>query len=296
MKLGLLARKNVEGYAFIFPGMAYILALLGYPLVYNFILGFRDVDVRTFRSGTDVFVGLRNYIELFSDSTFRLILRNSFVFTFCCIAVQFSVGFLLALFFSRKFTLAGPVRGLVLIAYMMPMSVTALLGKNMFGQIGVINDLLNKTGLVTSFPMWLADRTMAMAAVIAMNCWVGIPFNMLLLTSGLTNVPEEIYESASIDGANAWVRFWKITIPCIRSSIFAVLMLGFIYTFKAFDLMFIMTAGGPLNATDVLGTYSYRLSFTEYKFSMGSSSAIVLFFCLFVIGLLYLRMSLSEEQ
>jgi multiple sugar transport system permease protein len=92
------------------------------------------------------------------------------------------------------------------------------------------------------------------------------------------------------------MRFWKITIPCIRSSIFAVLMLGFIYTFKAFDLMFIMTAGGPLNATDVLGTYSYRLSFTEYKFSMGSSSAIVLFLCLFVIGLFYLKMSLSEEE
>jgi multiple sugar transport system permease protein len=295
VKLGLLAKRNIEGYSFIFPGMAYILALLGYPLIYNFVLGFRDVDVKTFRSGTDVFVGLSNYLYLFKDPTFRLILRNSFVFTFACIAVQFTVGFVLALFFSKKFSLAGPIRGLILIAYMMPMSVTALLGKNMFGQIGVINDLLNKFGILPNFPMWLADKNMAMAAVIAMNCWVGIPFNMLLLTSGLTNVPNEIYESASIDGANAWVRFRKITIPCIRSSIFAVLMLGFIYTFKAFDLMFIMTAGGPLNATDVLGTYSYRLSFTEYKFSMGSASAIVLFFCLFIIGLFYLRMSLSEE-
>jgi multiple sugar transport system permease protein len=290
-----MTKRNIEGYSFIFPGMAYILALLGFPLVYNFILGFRDVDVKTFRSGTDVFVGLSNYIYLFKEPTFRLILKNSFVFTFICISVQFTIGFILALFFSKKFTLAGPIRGLILIAYMMPMSVTALLGKNMFGQIGVINDLLNKTGIVSSFPMWLADKNMAMTAVIGMNCWVGIPFNMLLLTSGLTNVPEEIYESASIDGANAWVRFWKITIPCIRSSIFAVLMLGFIYTFKAFDLMFIMTAGGPLNATDVLGTYSYRLSFTEYKFSMGSASAIVLFLCLFVIGLFYLKMSLSEE-
>jgi multiple sugar transport system permease protein len=290
-----MAKRNIEGYSFVFPGMAYILALLGYPLIYNFVLGFRDVDVKTFRSGTDIFVGLSNYIYLFKEPTFRLILRNSFVFTFTCIAVQFTIGFILALFFSKKFSMAGPIRGLILIAYMMPMSVTALLGKNMFGQIGVINDLLNKIGIVSSFPMWLADKNMAMAAVIAMNCWVGIPFNMLLLTSGLTNVPDEIYESASIDGANAWIRFWKITIPCIRASILAVLMLGFIYTFKAFDLMFIMTAGGPLNATDVLGTYSYRLSFTEYKFSMGSASAIVLFLCLFIIGLFYLKMSLSEE-
>jgi multiple sugar transport system permease protein len=296
MKLDLQAKRNIEGYCFIFPGMVYILALLGYPLIYNFILGFRNVDIRTFKGGTDVFVGLSNYIFLFKDATFRLVLKNTFVFTISCIAVQFTVGFLLALFFSKKFTFAGPIRGLILIAYMMPMSVTALLGKNMFGQIGVINDLFHRMGLVSDFPMWLADKSMAMAAVITMNCWVGIPFNMLLLTSGLTNVPEEIYESASLDGANSWVRFWKITVPCIRSSILAVLMLGFIYTFKAFDLMFIMTAGGPLNATDVLGTYSYRLSFTEYKFSMGSSSAIVLFFCLFIIGLFYLRMSLSEDE
>jgi multiple sugar transport system permease protein len=296
MKVSLSVKRNAEGYAFIIPGMVYILALLGYPLVYNFVLGFRDVDVRTFKSGTDVFVGLSNYLYLFKDPVFRLVFRNTIVFTLVCIAIQFGIGFLLALFFSKKFTFAGPVRGLILIAYMMPMSVTALVGKNMFGQIGVINDLLFKLGLVRDLPMWLADGTMAMAAVIATNCWVGIPFNMLLLTSGLTNVPEEIYESAAMDGASAWARFWKITIPCIRSSILAVLMLGFIYTFKAFDLMFIMTSGGPLNATDVLGTYSYRLSFTEFKFSMGSASAIVLFFCLLIIALFYLRMSVTEEQ
>jgi multiple sugar transport system permease protein len=295
VRLDLSAKKNIEGYAFIMPGMVYLLALLGDPLIYNFILGFRNVDVKTFRNSSAVFVGFANYITLFKDPVFRMVFRNTIIFTFACIAVQFTVGFLLALFFSKKFTFAGPIRGLILIAYMMPMSVTALMGKNMFGQIGVINDLLFKLKIIQELPMWLANGTMSLTAVIAVNCWVGIPFNMLLLTSGLTNVPQEIYESASIDGANAWVRFWKITVPCIKSSIFAVLMLGFIYTFKAFDLMFIMTSGGPLNATDVLGTYSYRLSFTEFKFSMGSASAIVLFFCLFIVGLFYLRMSMSEE-
>jgi len=297
MKLDLSAKRNIEGYAFILPGIVYIVALLGYPLIYNFVLGFRNVDVKTFRNATDVFVGLQNYAYLLKEPTFRLVFKNTLVFTFACIVVQFSIGFLLALFFSKKFTFAGPVRGLILIAYMMPMSVTAMLGKNMFGQIGVINDLLSKLGLIHGeFPMWLANGNTAMLAVIAMNCWVGIPFNMLILTSGLTNVPEDIYESAAIDGASPWVRFWKITVPCIKSSILAVLMLGFIYTFKAFDLMFVMTAGGPLNATDVLGTYSYKLSFTEYKFSLGSASALILFCCLFVIGLFYLRMSIAEEK
>jgi multiple sugar transport system permease protein len=297
MTLNLMQKKNVEGYLFIVPGLIYIIALLGYPLIYNFILSFRNVDVKTFKSGEAVFVGLSNYTTLFKEPVFRLVFKNTVVFTIACIAVQFSLGFLAALFFSKKFTFAGPIRGLILIAYMMPMSVTALMGKNMFGQVGVINDILFRLHLISGdLPMWLADGKTAMAAVIAMNCWVGIPFNMLILTSGLTNVPEEIYESASMDGASAWAKFWQITVPCIKSSILAVLMLGFIYTFKAFDLMFVMTAGGPLNATDVLGTYSYKLSFTEYKFSFGSAAAIVLFFCLFIIGLFYLRMSIAEEK
>jgi multiple sugar transport system permease protein len=125
MRASLLVKKNIEGYAFILPGMIYMLALLGYPLVYNFILGFRDVDVKTFRTGSDVFVGLSNYIYLFREPVFRLVFRNTIVFTLVCIAVQFTVGFLLALFFSKKFTFAGPIRGIILIAYMMPMSVVA---------------------------------------------------------------------------------------------------------------------------------------------------------------------------
>lgn len=292
-----ITARNKEGYAFILPGMAFMLALLGYPLIYNYVLGFRNVDVKNLRDGSSIFTGLENYVTLFQDQTFLMVFRNTIVFTLACIVFQFTVGFLLALLFSKKFTLSGPIRGLILIAYMMPMSVTALLGKNIFAEIGLVNDLLSKSGIISGgAPMWLTDPHMAMAAVIAMNCWVGIPFNMLIITSGLTNVSPDIYESASIDGANSWTQFWKITIPCIRSSILAVLMLGFIYTFKAFDLMFIMTGGGPLNATDVLGTYAYRLSFTEYKFSLGAAAAIVLFVCLFIIGLVYLKMTIAEEK
>ncbi|NLB90913.1 MAG: sugar ABC transporter permease, partial [Clostridiales bacterium] len=229
--------------------------------------------------------------------TFVLVLKNTFVFTFSCIAVQFTIGFLFALLFSKKFTLAGPLRGLILIGYMMPMSVTALLGKNMFGvSEGVINDLLVKLGLIKQPIEWLVSGNTAMFAVIATNCWVGIPFNMLLLTSGLMSVPNEIYDSAAVDGAGSWARFWKITFPYVKPAIMAVLMLGFIYTFKVFDLIFIMTSGGPLNATDVLGTYSYALSFTEYKFSLGAASAMVLFMCLLVIGLFYLKLMTREED
>lgn len=297
MKLSMAAKKRREGYTFILPGFIYMLIILGYPLIYNIVLSFQNVNVKNFASGESTFVGFQNYIQLFQDDTFLLVLKNTFVFTICCLVVQFTIGFIFALFFSKKFTLSGPIRGVILVAYMMPMSVTALLGKNMFDtSSGVINDLLMKIGIINAPVEWLLTGSTAMAAVIAMNCWVGIPFNMLLLTSGLTGISTEIYESAEVDGATPLQRFIYITLPLMKPAMMSVLMLGFIYTFKAFDLMFVMTSGGPLNATDVLGTYSYTLSFTQYEFSMGSATAMVLFCCLFVIGLFYLRLISKEDD
>lgn len=297
MKMSMAAKKRREGYTFILPGFIYMLVVLGYPLVYNFVLSFRNVNVKTFKGGTDVFVGLSNYIELFQNETFLMVFKNTFIFTIGCLVVQFTIGFIFALFFSKKFTLAGPIRGMILVGYMMPMSVTALLGKNMFDvSSGVINDLFMKLGLINAPVEWLLNGSTAMIAIIAVNCWVGIPFNMLLLTSGLTGISTEIYESAEVDGANPLQRFLYITLPLMKPAILSVLMLGFIYTFKAFDLMFVMTSGGPLNSTDVLGTYAYTLSFKQYEFSLGSTAAIILFACLFIVGLFYLRLISKEDD
>lgn len=297
MKLSMAAKKRREGYTFILPGFIYMLVVLGYPLVYNFVLSFRNVNVKTFKGGTDVFVGLSNYVELFHNETFLMVFKNTFIFTVGCLVVQFTIGFIFAMFFSKKFTLAGPIRGMILVGYMMPMSVTALLGKNMFDvSSGVINDLLMKLGLINAPVEWLLSGSTAMIAIIAVNCWVGIPFNMLLLTSGLTGISTEIYESAQVDGANPFQKFIYITLPLMKPAILSVLMLGFIYTFKAFDLMFVMTSGGPLNSTDVLGTYAYTLSFKQYEFSLGSTAAIILFACLFIVGLFYLRLISKEDD
>ena len=271
-----------------------MILVVGYPIVYNFILSFKDTNVQNLAKGTSVFIGLQNYKELFSNPTFLLILKNTFIFTFGSLVFQFTIGYLLALFFYKRFTLAGPIRGLMLIPYMMPMAVTGLLGQNLFLQDGLINEILSWFG-VGALP-WLTSTATAMVAVVIMNCWVGIPFNMLLLISGLSNVPDDVYEASAIDGASRIQQFFRITFPLMKDAILAVLMLGFIYTFRAFDLMFIMTAGGPLNSTDVLGTYSYMLSFTQYQFSKGSAVAMVLFLCLMVIGILYLILIVKGEK
>lgn len=295
MKKRINLKKELEGYSFVLPGFIYMVVILGYPLMYNFALSFRNTNVKTFKAGTSVFVGLQNYIELFQNPVFCLAVRNTFVFTIFCLIFQFTIGFLLALFFSGKFRMVRTVRGLMLVPYMMPMVVTAMLGKNMFGMDGVINDLIFKFGLAADPVEWLISSRMALASVIAVNCWVGIPFNMLLLTSGLTGISQEVYDSAAVDGANAFKKFFYITLPLMKQTMLSVLMLGFIYTFKVFDLVFIMTSGGPSYGTEMLSTFSYNQSFTQYDFSKGAAAAVVLFICLFVTGLFYLRLATKED-
>ncbi len=295
------AREMRNGYLFVLPALLYMLILIGYPLIYNFNMSFKNLNVMTFKGNSSVYVGFENYRALFSDSIFLQAMGQTFRFTIWCLVFQFVIGFMMALFFSKKFPLSGIIRGTIVVSYMMPMSVTALVFKNMFAtgtNEGVINFLLTTLGLMDpGSPIgWLIGQKEALWAVIIANCWVGIPFNMLLLTAGLTGIPGDIYESATIDGANGFKRFRYITLPLLKPAILAVLMLGFIYTFKVFDLVFVMTKGGPLNATQVLSTYSYKLAFNEYNFSMGAAGAVVLFLCLMVVGLVYLWLVRKEES
>ena len=294
----LMSRRNqLTGLVFVLPAILYMLVLMVYPLVYNFILSFRNMTVMNFKNNAAVFIGFDNYLNILRDKEFQQAFMQTLYFTLACIAVQFSIGFVLAVFFSGKFHLGKPVRGMMLVAWMMPISVTGLLFKYMFlTEGGVINELLKVFGLISgSPPGWLIDPSLTMWAVIITNCWIGIPFNMLLLTTGMSNIPADIYESAAIDGCNVLQKFFLITVPMLKASILSVLMLGFIYTFKVFDLIFMMTKGGPLNATEVVSTYSYRQSFTLFNFSVGSASAILLFICLMTVGVFYLRLIQKDE-
>lgn len=289
-------RAPIAGLLFTLPAVVYMLALMTYPLVYNFIMSLRNLDVMTFKGNRSVFIGLENYRWLFSDPAFVQALRQTFQFTIWCLVFQFSLGLVMAVFFNAKFRLAGPARGMIMVSWMMPMSVTGLIFRYMLRtEGGAVNALLLMLGAIRAPIGWLIDGRYAMWGVIIANCWVGIPFNMLLLTTGMSNIPRDVYESSSIDGANALQRFFRITIPLLRPAIMSVLMLGFIYTFKVFDLIFMMTNGGPLNYTEVLATYSYRASFVHFNFSRGAAAAVVLFLCLMAVGVFYLRLIAKDE-
>jgi multiple sugar transport system permease protein len=275
-----------------------MIIFVGYPIIYNFILSFQNITVRNLRSGVKEFIGFENYIQLFQqDDVLTKSLWNTLEFTVACILFQFIIGFALAIFFNKNFSISKPIRGLLMMPWMIPITITGLIFKFMFGtDVGIINFFLKTLGLISENIDWLTNPVTALPAVIIANIWIGIPFNMILISTGLTTIPEELYESASIDGANKWQKLCRITLPLLRPTIESVLILGFIYTFKVYDLVYVMTSGGPVNSTQLLSTYSYKLSFDLFKYSQGAAVANILFVILFFVSLLYLRYVYTERE
>lgn len=285
------------GLLFALPAFIYMLIFIGYPIVSNIVLSLQNVTVKNLARGERLFIFLDNYKKLFQDDVFVKALWNTLEFTIICLIFQFIIGFALALFLNKKFSFAKPVRGLLMIPWMIPMTVTALVFKLLFaGDIGIVNYLLRNMGLIRENIDWLTNPDTAMSVVIAANVWIGIPFNTILLSTGLTTIPQELYESASIDGAGTVQKFWKITLPLLRPTIESVLVLGFIYTFKVYDLVYVLTGGGPVNATHLLSTYSYKQSFELFNYSMGSAVANVLLIILLVVGSFYLKITMAGEE
>lgn len=288
------------GFLFAMPALVYMLVFIGYPMIQNLLLSFKNVDVYTFaKPENQSFVGLQNYTELFTDvnSIMSRSIGNTLLFTVGSIFFQFFIGFGLALLFSKKFKGCSFFRGVTMISWLLPVTVAGLLFKFMFASSGgIINQFLMGLHLIQAPIDWLLEPGSAMTAIIVANIWIGIPFNMMLLITGLTTIPEEIYESAHLDGANKIQTLFRITIPMIKPAIMSVLTLGFVYTFKVFDLVWVMTKGGPVNATELVSTYAYRLSFEEFKFSKGAAAANILFMILLVVGCFYIKLINDEEE
>ena len=285
------------GLLFILPAFLYMMFFVGYPIISNIILSTQNVSVRNLVNGQKKFIGLDNYVAIFQDGVFRKAMGNTLIFTVSCLLFQFLIGFVLALLFNNNFSFSKTVRGLTMIPWMMPMTVTALMFKFMFStDVGIINYILKSSGIISENIEWLTTPGTAMIAVVFANVWIGIPFNTILISTGLTTIPQELYESASVDGANGWQKLTRITLPLLRPTIESVLVLGFIYTFKVYDLVYVMTEGGPVNSTHLLSTYSYKLSFDMFQYSKGSSVANILFLILLAVGMIYLKITMQGEE
>ncbi|MEU8244463.1 sugar ABC transporter permease [Actinoplanes missouriensis] len=277
-------------WAFLAPIVIYLLAFYAYPLYRNLDLSLRHYTVRSFVQGDAPFSGLDNYRIVFDDAAFGPALLHTLAFTFVSIAFQFVIGLALAVFFAQNFRLSGTLRALFLVPWLLPLIVSASTWSWMLNSdSGIVNHAL---GLVGVDPVnWLTSPDWALTSVIIANIWIGIPFNLVVLYSGLQAIPAEVYEAAAIDGANSWQRFWRVTFPLLRPVSAITLLLGLVYTLKVFDLIWIMTKGGPADASTTFATWSYRFSFGSLlpEFGPGAAVGNLLIIMALFFGLLYIR-------
>jgi multiple sugar transport system permease protein len=287
---------QLSTYLFVLPALLYIMLTTIYPIVSNLGMSLYDVTVTTFLSNNAPFIGLGNYRKVLSDPAFQNALRLSLLFTGGSLLFQFTIGFALALLFSRPFPGNGLLRALLLLGWMLPIVVSGSIFRWMLdGSFGIINFVLQGLGLLQGQRFWLTEPSYALLGTIIANIWVGIPFNMVLLLPGLQSISPTLYEAASIDGATSWQSFRHVTLPLMRPVALSVLLLGIIYTFKVFDVVFIMTRGGPVDATTVLPIYVYNLAFQFFRFGEASATAILLLLVLTIVAISYLWLSRREE-
>ena len=289
--------EKLAPYLFILPSALFLGAILGFPILFSIMISFQKYNLETLISKQAQFVGLQNYIAVLRNPGFSTALIHSLIFTFFSILFQFTIGLGLAILLSKAFPLNNVMRGILLSGWQIPSVVTGTIFLWLFNlDYGLVNFLLTSTRIVNQPIAWFFQSSTAMVAVIIANIWLGIPFNVILLSAGIAGLPEDVYEAATVDGANGWQKLVYLTVPLLKSTIGAVLMLGFIYTLRVFDLIWIMTKGGPGTATEVLPTLAYRLSFINFNF--GQSAAISVFILVILLGaaVLYLKFTLSEEN
>lgn len=285
------------GYLYVLPAVIFIVIFVIYPIAYNVLISLQKYDISTFQNGAKEFIGFTNYQSIFKDELFLKAVANTFIYTIICIIFQLGIGFLLALFFHKKFPGANFTSGLTLIAWVMPMLVIGIIWKWLWaGDSGVINYFLTNIHLIKEPIQWLSDTKYALAAVTITNIWVGIPFNMLLTLTGMTTISDDVYEAATIDGATKSQSLRYITLPLLKPTMVSAITIGFIYTFKAYDLIVGMTQGGPNHATEMISTLIYQENFTTFNFGRGSAMANIYFLIILFVAIFYSKLVMREED
>ncbi|MFF7172928.1 carbohydrate ABC transporter permease [Streptomyces pseudovenezuelae] len=282
-------------WAFLAPVTLYLALFYAYPLYRNLDLSLRDYTVRSFVQGDAPFTGLDNYRKIFDDPTFAPALLHTVVFTAVCLVFQYAIGLALAVFFHQNFRLSATLRALFLVPWLLPLIVSASTWSWMLNSdSGIVNAVLHAVGIA---PVnWLTSPSWSLTSVIIANIWIGVPFNLVVLHSGLQSIPTSLYEAAALDGANAWQRFWRITFPLLRPVSAITLLLGLVYTLKVFDIIWIMTKGGPADSSTTFATWSYQLGFGNLLPAFGPGAAVgnLLVVAALVFGLIYLKVQRKQ--
>jgi multiple sugar transport system permease protein len=267
------------------PALFYMLAMLGYPFVLALYFSLSNASVQ---ESVATFVGLQNFADIIGDGLFQHALLNSFIFTFGSGVLKGILGTSLAFLLLRQFRARKVIRGLLMLPWTLPIALSVLSFKfGMFDpQFSVVNWTASHLGLIRSpYPNWLGDPTYAMIAVLTVNVWRGFPFSAIIVLAGLTSVPSDIIDAAKVDGANWWQRWQKVLVPMIAPILFVGLTFDVVFTFTDLSVVYLLTNGGPINATDILPTLAFRTGIIGG--SLGRGSAIALFMLPLLVVLVF---------
>ncbi len=262
--------RNLLGLVFMLPAASLLLLFLTYPLGLGLWLGLTDQKI----DGTGGFIGLGNFISLAKDSVFLLSIFNTLLYTVVASAIKFALGLYLALLLNNRMPFKAMIRAIVLLPFVVPTVLSAIAFWWIYdAQFSIISWVLMKWGWIDRYIDFLGQPWNARWAVIAANIWRGIPFVAITLLAGLQTISPSLYEAATLDGATPWQRFWYITLPVLSPIIAVVMTFSVLFTFTDFQLIYVLTRGGPLNATHLMATLSFQRAITGGQLGEGAAIA-----------------------
>jgi multiple sugar transport system permease protein len=268
-------QEHIFGYGLILPAIVLLTCLVAYPFGMAIYFSLADYWV----GSPGGWVGLKNYRDILANETFRQTVANSFVFTTIAVVLKTVLGIWLAMLLARSLRFKRLIRGAILLPWVIPTALSTLAWWWMFDSLySVVNWTAIRLGLMSApGPNWLGVTAYAMTAVIAVNVWRGLPFFAVTVLAGLVAIPREYYESAEVDGAGSWSRFWHVTLPLLKPVIAVVTLFSTIFTFADFNIVYVLTRGGPVNTTHLFATLAYQVGLNGGNLGQGAAISLFLF-------------------
>lgn len=288
MNISLLSRERIFAVSLLAPCFLFVTVFAFYPILYSVYLSLHKIILGLPSLGQP-FIGLENYRELLNDRIALHSLVNTLVFVFATTFFEILFGLVIALVINKHFRGRGTVRAAILVPWAIPTVVSSQMWRFIFNdKYGLLNYIISGQS-TSAYTAWLAGPATAFAAIVIADVWKTSSFAGLLILAGLQIIPDELYEAAKIDGASAWQQFKRITLPLIKPAILIALLFRTMDAFRVFDLVFVMTQGGPADSTNVLQFYGYKKIFAEGLMGYGSTISVLVFLITLVISLFYIR-------
>lgn len=282
-------KKRVEPWYYVGPIFLLLVIMFGYPLIKSIVMAFQNYKLG---NANVYFNDFANFQKMFGDKDFPLLLKNSIVYVIVSVFGQFIGGLILALCLRDKFKGRGIYQSIVFLPWAFSAFVVGLVFRWSFnGEYGVVNDVLMKLGIIKKGIAWLGTPGLSLVVVILAMIWIGIPFFGIMILAALQSIPDEIYEAADMDGCGMFRKFFSLTIPYIKPTVIMTILLRTIWIFNSFDLVVIVTQGGPANYSQTLPSYMYTKAFSGYDFGLAGAFGVLLMVILGVYAVLFLKLS-----